>query len=147
MQNKLFTILTVVFVLVIAGSALAAPPFVPKWVVTYDAYVQRDALDTYLADTLIVVNNSHKTIGMLVWIEVFDKYGVPIPAESQGQTLLDGGDPLVDYTIPVNGYGWITLGMIIDRSTHDPWGSIGGARSFPSGSHPQGSGAHHQLLR
>lgn len=130
MQKKLFTMLAVVFSLVIAGSALAAEPFAPRWVVTYDGYVQRNALDTYLADTLIVVNNSHKTIDMLVWIEVFDKHGDPIPAGSLGQTLLNDGEPLESNTIPVNGYGWITLGMIIDRSTHDPWGEIGGAEKF-----------------
>jgi hypothetical protein len=130
MKKELIFIMALVCGVAFAASALAAPPFSAKWVITYNGYVQRDAQGSYAADTLIVVNNSSTTNNMGVWIEVFDKYGNPIPLASEGQTLFNGGSPLVANMILPNAYGWITLGMIIDRTTHDPWGVEPWAEKF-----------------
>jgi hypothetical protein len=74
-----------------------------------------------LADTLIVVTNPG-TVPMKAWIEVFDKHGVAVGQ----QTFYNGGTPITQ--INVNGYGWITLGMIVNRTTHDPWNFPGGEK-------------------
>lgn len=127
MRKKFVFLMAMICVLAFAGSTLAAPPFPVKWVATYDGYLQEDDQGAVLADTLIVVNNTppaRKLISMPVWIEVFDKYGTPIGE----QTLLNGGDPLESNLIPINGYGWITLGMIVNRATHDPWGFAAGEK-------------------
>jgi hypothetical protein len=59
---------------------------------------------------------------MQIWIEVFDKYGT---LEGE-QTLLHDGTELPGNSIPSLGYGWITLGMIVNRATQDPSGNAGG---------------------
>ena len=121
MSRKLVFGVAMICVLVFAGSAFAAPPFAAPWITTYDGYLQEDDQGWVLADTLIVVNNPAKGV-MSVWIEVFDKDGVTVVE----QALLNGGNPLS--SIPVNGYGWTTLGVLVNRPTHDPWGFAAGEK-------------------
>lgn len=128
MPKKLVLILTIVFVLAFVATAFAWPPFSAKWIAKYDGYLQMGYIDgqptNIVADTLIVVNNAHDTKSMKVWIAVFDKHGV---VEGE-QTFFDGGNMLVGQTLPANNYGWITLGMIVKRATHDPWGVPAGEK-------------------
>jgi hypothetical protein len=110
------------YVVAFAGAVFAQAPFARKWVVKYDGYLHEDPTGAVLADTLIVVNNSNENKGMPIWIEVFDKYGT---LEGE-QTLLNDGSELEENSIPSSGYGWITLGMIVNRATQDPWGNAAG---------------------
>lgn len=128
MRIRLAMIIAVSCVLALTGLGQAAPPFGSKWVTTYDGYLQEDGGGFVLADTLIVVNNAHGSAAMPVWIEVYDKYGTAVPVASEGQTLLNGGSALAGNAIPSNGFGWITLGMIVNRATLDPWGFAGGEK-------------------
>ena len=116
--------MTVVFVLAVAVTAMAGIPPGTQCVVAYDGYLQMDYdppdFKSILADTLIVVTNSHPTLSMTASIEVFDKYGRPI---SEVQGLLNGGHPWPNNQIPANGYGWITLSQIVNRPTMDPYGN------------------------
>ena len=121
MNKKLVVVMAVIGVLAFAGWAVAAPPFPAKWIITYDGYLQEDAQGAVLADTLFVVNNAHSA-AMPVWIEVFNKYGEFV----QEGPLYDGGDQVTN--APTNGYVWVTLGMIVGRVTHDPWGFAGGEK-------------------
>ena len=43
-------------------------------------------------------------------------------------SLLNGGVALENNNIPVKGFGWITLGMIVSRATQNPLGSPGGEK-------------------
>ena len=126
MHKRFVFVMTTVFFLVVAGSALAEEspdiqiPAGTQCIISYDGYLQmmdNPPVKLIMADTLIVVTNSHPTLGMIASIEVFDKYG-----ESLGRhPLLNGGQPLS--LIPPNGYGWITLSQIVNRSTKDPYGN------------------------
>lgn len=131
-MKKLIPIFVIVCTLLLAASALAAPPFTAKWIVTYDGYVQMDWNEqspppgfptALLADTLIVVNNGSGNL-IAVWIEVYDKYGTKVGE----QTLLNGGSPLEGNNIPINGFGWVSLASIVKRDTHDPWGFAAGEK-------------------
>jgi hypothetical protein len=112
-------------ILVFAASAFSAPVFEGvKQIIVYDGYLQQSgqaAPFTITADTLFVVNNANK-VAMLAWIEVYNKYGIIV---GEG-FLYNGGNP--SSTVPANGYLWITLGMIVPRATHDPWGFPGGEK-------------------
>jgi hypothetical protein len=114
-------ILGTVVVSVFAFAGLAQADLIPgfRYVISYDGYVEvHDRI--VFTDTLIVVNNADPIAPMPLWLEVFDKKGEPV---WEGE-LFDGGLPLP--RVPPNGYGWITLGMILQmvgRDTHDPWGS------------------------
>ena len=112
-------------VLVFATSVLAAPPFTAKYKVMYDAYVQAYE-GAWLADTLIVVTNGKNTKPMKVWIEVYDKHGV----FQNEATLINGGQLLPGNAIPPNGFGWITIGALLNRNTFDPFGHEGLAEKF-----------------
>ncbi len=125
MYKKLTLILAVIAVLGFVGTSLAAPPFTAKQVIKYDGYLQEDATGNVLADTLFVVNNYNKKM-LPVWIEVYDKYGTLVV---EG-TLLNGGSPLEDNLIPVRGFGWVTLGMMVTGPTHDPYGFEGYGQKF-----------------
>jgi hypothetical protein len=69
------------------------------------------------------VTNSHPTKPLYASIEVFDKQGTSFGAPI---ALYNIGSPWLNSAIAANAYGWITLGMIVNRDTHDPWG-------FPAG--------------
>jgi hypothetical protein len=125
MYKKVSLIMAVVCVLVLAGSALANPPKYTGTVIAYDGWLHQNYLppvggvfQNILADTLIVVNNGHHTQSMNVYIQVYDKHGY-LEAES---TFYNGGSLLVGDTLPPQSYGWITLGMLVNRGTHDPYG-------------------------
>jgi len=129
MQKKLVLILSLFCVLALAASAFAAPPFTVKQIITYDGYLQQDVdfqtvgVTLLVADTLFVVNNTNKSaVQVPVWIEVFDKKGTQVA----DQTLYNSGTLLPNNQIPKNGFGWVTLGMLVGRDTKDPWG-------FPAG--------------
>ena len=125
MYKKLVFFVAILSIVVLAGSALAAPAFTVKQIIVYDGFLQQDVdypepgQTLVVADTLFVVNNGNKqaTTQLDVWIEVFDKHGTFI---GEG-TLFNGGSPLVNNKIPFHGFGWITLGMIVGRDTQDPW--------------------------
>jgi len=124
--------LAVVCVFVLAGTALAAPPFGAPWMISYDGYLQQTdpggGTQLVQADTLIVITNSHPSRNMGVWIEVFQKDGTNVYAGN----LYDGGQllPLTGSTPTLGGnkWCWITLGMVVNRATVDPWGFTGGEK-------------------
>jgi hypothetical protein len=119
----LLTFVTLV-ALAFATSVFAAPPFTVKQIIVYDGYLQQAgevAPFTITADTLFVVNNANKVVSP-AYIEVYDKHGLPV---NEGM-LYNGGTPIS--SIAANGYGWITLGMLVNRATHDPWGFAGGEK-------------------
>jgi hypothetical protein len=124
MYKKLVYLVGILSIAALAGAYLAAPPFTVKQVIVYDGYLQQDVdfptpgTTTLVADTLFVVNNGNKTAQLPVWIEIFDKYGVSV---HEG-TLYNGGNPLTGNLIPVDGFGWITLGMVVGRDSQDPYG-------------------------
>jgi hypothetical protein len=124
MNKKSVLFVIVACVLVLAGSALANPPKYTGTVIAYDGWLHQNydpggiQFQDILADTLIVVNNGHHTQSMNVYIQVYDKHGI-LENES---TFWNGGDPLAGDTLPPQSYGWITLGMLVNRGTHDPWG-------------------------
>jgi len=129
MRKELILITAILSVVILAGSAFAAPPFTAKQIIVYDGYLQQDVEGggtLLVADTLFVVNNGNKklTTQVDVWIEVFDKHGTSI---GEG-TLFNGGDLLTGGKIPANSFGWITLGMIVGRDTEDPWGFAAGEK-------------------
>ena len=62
-----------------------------------------------LVDTLITVTHSNINVPVPVKIIVYDKSGTKV-AEAP---LFNGGEALEDNRIPLNGFGWITLGMIV----------------------------------
>ncbi len=128
MYKKFAIALALVCVFAFSGAALAAPPFGAPWIISYDGYLCMD-LDlppaNIFADTLIVVTNSHPSRNMGVWIEVYDKYGV---LTGVGQTFYNGGQPLTGNILAGNRFGWITLGMIVPRTTKDPYGVKGGEK-------------------
>ncbi len=90
--------------------------------ITYDSYLDKTQ-DGILADTLITVTHG-KYNPVPVWIEVSDKYGNKV-AE---RPLLNGGEVLENNNIPVDGFGWVTLGMIVNRVTQNPLGTPGGEK-------------------
>jgi hypothetical protein len=122
--------LVVISILAFAVSVLAAPPFIVKQRIVYDGYLEQqvEAPGQVIlwADTLFVVNNTNTTVALPVWIEVFDKHGILV---AEG-TLYNGGQlfPAPNYAIPLNGFGWVTLGMMVGRSTQDPYGSLAGEK-------------------
>jgi hypothetical protein len=135
--KRIVFVIAVVCVLAFAvGPALAKAPFRVNYIVKYDAYLQRLVDGNVVADTLIVVNNARNARSMKVWIQVYDKHGNPVnvygvpPNEVHGETLYDGGSPLVGGQIPANGFGWITMGMMVPRITQDPWEFQGRGEKF-----------------
>jgi hypothetical protein len=127
MKRNVVIVTVLLCVLVFAGLGHAAPagPY-GRQMIMYDGYLYKTAAPVntnVLADTLIVVNNSHGSIWCPVWIQVFDKYGTEVASS----TLFNGGISLGNNTPPnenaisPNGFGWITLGMLVARTTHDPW--------------------------
>jgi hypothetical protein len=65
--------------------------------------------DGVLVDTLITVTHSNNNVAVPVKILVYDKAGTKV-AEA---ALFNGGEALEDNRIPIRGFGWITLGMIV----------------------------------
>ena len=124
MNKKSTLFVAIACVLVLAGTALANPPKYTGTVIAYDGWLHQNydpggtQFQSILADTLIVVNNGHHTQSMNGYIQVYDKHGI-LEGES---TFYNGGDQLVGDTLPPQSYGWITLGMLVNRGTHDPWG-------------------------
>jgi hypothetical protein len=109
--------------MMLTGAANANPIPGFTYVISYDGYLQKTE-NAVLADTLIVVNNPNPFSKMPLWLEVFDKKGVQV---WEG-LMWDGGVPT--NSVPPNGYGWITLGMVIPRPTQDPSGIVGAAEKF-----------------
>ena len=123
MRKSIFLTLIMLTVLALAASAFAAPPFTVKQRIVYDGYLQQSGTGPFsvLADTLFVVNNAN-AVQLPAWIEVYEKHGLLI---AEGP-LFNGGDPIS--SIAPNGFGWITLGMVVNNPTHDPWGFAGGQK-------------------
>jgi len=124
MRKAIFLTLIVLTVLALAASAFAAPPFTAKQKIVYDGYLQQSGQSapfTITADTLFVVNNAN-AVQLPAWIEVYEKHGLLI---AEGP-FFNGGNPIS--SIAPNGFGWITLGMIVNNPTHDPWGFPGGQK-------------------
>ncbi|MBW2195604.1 MAG: hypothetical protein JRF37_08565, partial [Deltaproteobacteria bacterium] len=80
--------------------------------------------DGVLADTFVTVTHGNNRWPGAAKIIVYDKYGERV-AE---QPLINGGGTLENNKVPVNGLGWITLGMVVYRVTNTPFGSPGGER-------------------
>ena len=124
MSRKFIWIVAAVAAMAFSGIVHADPIPGFTYAISYDGYLQRNTDNTIIADTLIVVNNPNPFSGMPLWIDIFDKHGLPV---WQGP-MWDGGKPT--NSIVVNGYGWITLGMVVPRPTHDPFGVVGAAEKF-----------------
>ncbi len=124
-------------VLVLAGAVQADVPPWFEYVIAYDGYVERHSsggIGLFSADTLFVINNTHPSDMLDLWFEVYDKYGVLL---WEGE-VWDGGMP-ISQVVPC-GFGWITLGMILDminRDTVDPFGYPAAEKLFVriSGAH------------
>lgn len=121
------SITALVFVFVFAG--LAHSGLIPgvEFVIAYDGYVEmRDGLAA--ADTLIVVNNVDPTTTMPLWLEIFDKHGSLV---WEGE-FFNGGTSTP--RVKPNGYGWITLGMILQMTgvpqTLDPFENPGATKFY-----------------
>ena len=127
--KKLIYFTVILCGLIFAGTALAGIPPWMQCVLSYDGYLQMsftpDGSKTISVDTLIVVINSAPGTPMQVAIDVYDKYGEPLIEEAP---LLDGGKPI--RSIPPNGFAWITLGQLVNRTTIDPYGIEGLAEKF-----------------
>jgi hypothetical protein len=124
MSRKFIWIVAAVAAMAFSGIVHADPIPGFTYAISYDGYLQRNTDNTIIADTLIVVNNPNPFSSMPLWIEIFDKHGLPV---WQGP-MWDGGKPT--NSIVANGYGWITLGMVVPRPTHDPFGVVGAAEKF-----------------
>ena len=105
-----------------AETSDACLAFMVEQEIMYDGYLDKTQ-DGILADTLITVTHGNKN-PVLVKIEVYDKYG----DKAAEEPLLNGGETLENNNIPVKGFGWITLGMIVSRVTNNPLGSPGGEK-------------------
>jgi len=100
----------------------SSPGFNFNQQVVYDGYLDKSG-QGILADTLIIVSNTNKVgKNIQALIDVFDKYG---KHEIQGK-FYNSGQQIA--TIPANGFGWITLGMLVSRATQTPFGSPGGEK-------------------
>ena len=125
---KKFILITAI-VAALAFSGLAHAALIPgvEFVIGYDGYVEMRG-GAVLADTLIVVNNVDPFTNMPLWLELFDKYGKQI---WEGE-FLNGGGPLP--AVVPNGYGWITLGMILQMAgigeTINPFGEPGATKFY-----------------
>ena len=122
-MKKSILLLAIVGVFVFAGVSQAALPTWVEYIIGYDGYVERHSpagsMGFFTADTLFVINNTHPGDWMDVWVEVFDKHGEII---WEGE-VWDGGMPTL--RIVPNGWGWFTLGMILNMvgiETKDPFG-------------------------
>jgi hypothetical protein len=108
------------------GAVCPSLPFNVRQQIMYDGYLDMTMDETgrhVLTDTLIVLTNTNKVNKNLhAWIEVFDKDGIK---RGQGK-LYNGGQEIT--TIGSKAFGWITLGMLVDRATHNPFGSPGGEK-------------------
>jgi hypothetical protein len=127
MKKVILLTCIVLSVLVFAASVFAAPPFTVKQIIVYDGYLQQSGQEApffITADTLFVVNNANK-VAMPAYIEVYTKKGNEDPLVFEG-LLYNGGQ--IRSSVPPNGYLWITLGMAVNRATHDPWGFAGGEK-------------------
>jgi hypothetical protein len=130
-MNKKFRVLITIAIAVLLASAFSVAftgnAFAVQQIM-YDGYlqmtVQAPLVKSVLADTLIVVSNPGPAAAMCN-ITVYDKKGVLIKGDI---SLYDTGGQIS--SIPANGFGWITLGMLVDRTTIDPWGSLGNGEKF-----------------
>ena len=129
-MNKKFRVLITIAIAVLLASAfsvtLTGNAFAVQQIM-YDGYLQMSVLPpvkSVLADTLIVVSNPGTTAAQCN-ITVYDKHGVII---KENALLYNGGSQIS--SIPANGFGWITLGMLVDRTTKDPWGFEGLGEKF-----------------
>jgi hypothetical protein len=87
-------------------------------VIGYDGYLQKYTNAYVGADTLIVVNNEHWSSPLTAKLEVFDKYGKLV-----WEGLFCDGGTAINH-IPPLGFGWITLGMVVNRATKNPFGLV-----------------------
>jgi hypothetical protein len=106
----------------------ALPPWV-EYIIAYDGYVERHTVTApfFTADTLFVINNTHPIDWMNVWVEVFEKKGNLV---WEGE-VWDGGVQVPQ--IAPNGFGWFTLGMILNMiglDTVDPFGNLAAEKFF-----------------
>lgn len=129
MMRKLLLMFLLAGVVVCPGPMQAALPPWLEYILVYDGYVERHMSPTgaaaFTADTLFVINNTDPTDLMNVWVEVFEKHGQLV---WEGR-VWDGGQPVLQ--IVPNGYGWFTLGMIlniVNINTTDPFGNQGGEK-------------------
>ena len=126
-MKKFMLITAVVAVLAFAGLVNAGLIPGVEFVIGYDGYVEMHG-GAVFADTLIVVNNVDPYTNMPLWLELFDKHGKLF---WEGE-FLNGGEPLS--VVAPNGYGWITLGMILKMAgigdTYDPFGRAGAIKYY-----------------
>jgi len=129
-MNKKFRLLITIAIAVLLASAfsvtLTGNAFAIQQIM-YDGYLQMTVvapIKSVLADTLIVVSNPGTTFAQCN-ITVYDKHGAII---NENALLYNGGSQIS--SIPVNGFGWITLGMLVNRTTKDPWGFEGRGEKF-----------------
>lgn len=122
MKRSIVLMLVLAGVLTLTGALRADVPPWFEYVIAYDGYVERHTtggMPFFSADTLFVINNTHPSDMLDLWFEIYDKHGLLL---WEGE-VWDGGMP-IPQVVP-NGFGWITLGMIlnmINRDTFDPFG-------------------------
>jgi len=136
-MKKSILFIALIGFLVFPGMMQAALPSWVEYIIAYDGYVERHTTTAplFTADTLFVVNNPHPFANMNVWVEVFEKKGELM---WQGE-LWDGGVQVLQ--IAPNGFGWFTLGMILNMiglDTRDPFGNPAAEKFFVriSAAHP-----------
>lgn len=129
-MKKSILMFALIGILMFSGMTQAAlPPWV-EYIIAYDGYVERHfaaPLPFFTADTLFVINNPHPADWLNVWVEVFSKKGDLV---WEGE-VWDGGVQVSQ--IAPNGFGWFTLGMILDivlLNTKDPFGNQGAEKFF-----------------
>ncbi|MFH1702374.1 MAG: hypothetical protein ABIB41_02930 [Nitrospirota bacterium] len=131
-MNKKFRVLITIAIAVLLASAFSVAftgnAFAIQQIM-YDGYlqmtVQPPLVKSVLADTLIVVSNPSPagTLPVPCLISVYDKYGDTIV---QDAPLYNGGTQIG--AIPANGFGWVTLSLLVNRTTKNPWGIDGGEK-------------------
>jgi hypothetical protein len=129
MNKKIRVLITIVIAVLLASAfsvTLTGNAFAVQQIM-YDGYLQMTVVPpskSIIADTLIVVSNPG-TYNATCNITVYDKHGVVVV---QDALLYNGGSQIS--SIPANGFGWITLGMLVNRTTKDPWGFEGLGEKF-----------------
>jgi hypothetical protein len=122
-----FTLATVfVFIWLLTGTSMAAPPTYTGTVIAYDGWLDQVGVEpfTIAADTLIVVSNGHPTGSFNAAIQVYDYNGNYLGSHN----FFVG--PVQQVSIPPQNYGWITLGTIVGRPTEAPLGLAKGEKFF-----------------